>query len=134
MRTGSTAHVDSCFRNLEKQALPHKETSGEQRTTAIEKKRMEAIGPHSFWGFSPSIDLFQIQHEAHNEEQKKPGALECAASEEDPLVALLGEVGDPRHILRTIAARRSHSYKPIHVRASLCFVDRAWLRVEPPAR
>ena len=70
---------------------------------------MDPVGVHSFWGFSPALDLQQLYRTAFG-----------AASWDDaaPLNILLVQPGDPRSVIKTIAQRFRHSPRPLHVRGS----------------
>ena len=71
---------------------------------------MEPIGVHSFWGFSPAVDLQQLYRTAFGSASwGSDGAAE-------PLAILLVQPGDPRSVLKTIAQRFRHSGRPLHVR------------------
>ena len=76
---------------------------------------IDNIGPHSFWGFTPPINL---------QARKSPIALadweggegegDGASATAVPLNILVVGAADPRHLLRTIAERRRFSKRPLH--------------------
>jgi len=69
---------------------------------------MEPIGVHSFWGFSPAVDLQQLYRTAFGSASWSDASA--------PLNILLVQPGDPRSVLKTIAQRFRHSGRPLHVR------------------
>lgn len=96
------------------------------------------MGHAHFWGFTPSLDVIEL-HRAAIATDTKPKTeeetshAECGpveVSDHDqtrPLNVLLMQVGDIRHVLKTIAQKRRHTTshtedgtnyadRPIHVR------------------
>ena len=76
---------------------------------------MEPIGVHSFWGFSPAVDLQQLYRTAFG---SGAWGSDGAAAPAEPLSILLVQPGDPRSVLKTIAQRFRHSARPLHVRGA----------------
>lgn len=68
---------------------------------------MEVIGVHHFWGFTPSLDLLALYNQV-NSKQTDPEAA---------LVVALIDVGDVRHVLKTIAQRWRHGMRKLQVSA-----------------
>lgn len=69
---------------------------------------MQGTGVHHFWGFTPALDCQEVYRTVNG----------CDSEEGDkPLCILLLDVGDIRHVLKTVAQRRRHSKQPLKVRA-----------------
>jgi len=78
---------------------------------------MDAIGVHSFWGFSPALDLQQV-HRTVFGAPLPPGMAgggDVPGAPLAPLRVLCVSPGDIRHVLKTVAQRRRHSDRPVHV-------------------
>lgn len=76
---------------------------------------MEPIGVHSFWGFSPAVDLQQLYRTAFGSASWDSSTSTSGAAA--PLAILLVQPSDPRSVIKTIAQRFRHSARPLHVRA-----------------
>ncbi len=70
---------------------------------------MEVIGVHHFWGFTPSIDVQAVYNQVNM----------GSSSDQETLVIALIDVGDIRHVLKTIAQRWRHGLRKIKVRRPL---------------
>lgn len=73
----------------------------------LQRFNMQATGAHHFWGFTPPLDcqeLHRVVNEGVDEDTTKP------------LTVALVDVGDIRHVLKTVAQRRRHSSRPLKVR------------------
>lgn len=91
----------------------------------LHTNNMEPTGAHSYWGFSPAVDLLQVHasalghtcaaiaaaHASRDSSDTKLASSLSEASEtsQRPFCALLLSPGDARHVLKTIAQRRRHS-------------------------
>ena len=84
---------------------------------------MEGVGPQHMWGFSPALDLQATYYGAGGAVPAVPSAAAVAAAKAAgkkkpkaaPLRVLVVGGGDIRHVLRTLASRRRHPARPLHV-------------------
>ena len=80
---------------------------------------MDPIGVHHLWGFTPALDLQEVYRAVAPTGEK--------GDTNAPLNILLAQTGDIRHVLKTIAQRRRHGQRPIHVRSPVCSFIILWL-------
>ena len=66
---------------------------------------MEVIGVHHFWGFTPALDLQTVYNQTVREADESDSAL----------VIVLVDVGDIRHVLKTVAQRWRHGLRKLQV-------------------
>lgn len=69
------------------------------------------IGFHSMWGFSPSRNFLDIQHQSSTKKKKEQALDDSYDNNQEPLNILLVEPSDPRHIIHTISRRHRQSSK-----------------------
>jgi len=66
---------------------------------------MEVIGVHHFWGFTPALDLQTVYNQTVGQINESDSTL----------VIVLVDVGDIRHVLKTVAQRWRHGLRKLQV-------------------